>query len=55
MVHRKGRLCSMSSATAGEMPDLSMTTVTLDTYSHSIPAMQEEAAALVAGLVFAGE
>jgi hypothetical protein len=26
---------------------------TLDTYSHGIPAMQEEAAALIAGLVFA--
>jgi hypothetical protein len=25
----------------------------LDTYSHAIPAMQEEAAALIAGLVFA--
>jgi integrase len=29
--------------------------ITLDTYSHAIPAMQEEAAALIAGLVFAGE
>jgi integrase len=29
--------------------------VTLDTYSHAIPAMQEEAAALIAGLVFAGK
>jgi integrase len=28
--------------------------ITLDTYSHAIPAMQEEAAALIAGLVFAG-
>ena len=26
--------------------------ITLDTYSHVIPAMQEEAAALIAGLVF---
>jgi hypothetical protein len=26
---------------------------TLDTYPHAIPAMQEEAAALIAGLVFA--
>ena len=26
---------------------------TLDTYSHAIPAMQEEAAKLIAGLVFA--
>jgi len=29
--------------------------ITLDTYSHAIPAMQEEAAALIAGLVFAEE
>jgi integrase len=28
--------------------------ITLDTYSHAIPAMHEEAAALIAGLVFAG-
>jgi integrase len=27
-------------------------TITLDTYSHAIPAMQETAAALVASLVF---
>jgi hypothetical protein len=27
--------------------------ITLDTYSHAIPAMQEQAAALIAGLVFA--
>ena len=27
--------------------------ITLDTYSHAIPAMQEEAAAVIAGLVFA--
>ena len=27
--------------------------ITLDTYSHAIPAMQEEAAALIAELVFA--
>ena len=29
--------------------------ITLDTYSHAIPAMQEAAAALIAGLVFARE
>ncbi len=29
--------------------------ITLDTYSHAIPAMQEEAAALIAGLVLAAE
>jgi len=28
--------------------------ITLDAYSHAIPAMQEEAAALIAGLEFAG-
>jgi hypothetical protein len=28
---------------------------TLDAYSHAIPAMQEEEAALIAGLVFAGK
>jgi len=27
--------------------------ITLDTYSHAIPAMKEAAAALIAGLVFA--
>jgi len=27
--------------------------ITLDTYSHAISAVQEEAAALIAGLVFA--
>ena len=29
--------------------------ITLDTHSHAIPATQEEAAALIAGLVFAGK
>ena len=29
--------------------------ITLDTYSHAIPALQEEAPALIAGLVFAAE
>jgi integrase len=29
--------------------------ITLDTYSHAIPALQEEAAALIAGLVFSGK
>ena len=29
--------------------------ITLDTYSHAIPAMQEEAALLIAGLVFAAK
>jgi hypothetical protein len=27
--------------------------ITLDTYSHAIPAMQADAAVLIAGLVFA--
>jgi Site-specific recombinase XerC len=29
--------------------------ITLDTYSHAIPAVQEEAATLIAQLVFSGE
>jgi len=29
--------------------------ITLDTYSHAIPAMQEQAATLIAGLVFPGK
>lgn len=29
--------------------------ITLNTYSHAIPAMQEEAASLIAGLAFAEE
>ena len=29
--------------------------ITLDTYSHAIPALQEEAAELIAGLVFAAK
>ena len=29
--------------------------ITLDTYSHAIPALQEEAAELIAGLVLAGK
>jgi hypothetical protein len=29
--------------------------ITLDTYSHAIPAKQEEAAALIAGPVFASK
>jgi hypothetical protein len=35
--------------------DQSTVSITLDTYSHAIPALQEEAAALIAGLVFAQE
>jgi hypothetical protein len=29
--------------------------ITRDTYSHAIPALQEEAATLIAGLVFSGK
>jgi hypothetical protein len=32
----------------------STVSLTLDVYSHAIPAMQEEAAEKVAGLIFAG-
>jgi hypothetical protein len=34
-------------------PSYATVSITLDTYSHAIPAMQEEAAVLIAGLVFA--
>jgi hypothetical protein len=33
---------------------ISNISITLDTYSHAIPAMQESAAATVAALVFGG-
>ena len=36
-----------------ERLDHATVSITLDTYSHAIPAMQEEAATLIAGLVFA--
>ncbi len=36
-----------------ERPGRATVAMTLDIYSHAIPAMQEEAAALIAGLVFA--
>jgi integrase len=36
-----------------ERLDHATVSITLDTYSHAIPAMQEKAAALIAGLVFA--
>jgi hypothetical protein len=39
-----------------QMPRLGhATAITLDTYPRAIPAMRDEAAALIAGLVFAGE
>ena len=37
----------------GERLEHATVSITLDTYSHAIPALQEEAAALIAGLVFA--
>ena len=39
--------------TSGERLGHATIAITLDTYSHAIPALQEEAAALIAGLVFA--
>jgi hypothetical protein len=36
-------------------PEDAAVSITLDTCSHAISAMQEEAAALIAGLVFAAE
>jgi integrase len=38
-----------------ERLDHATVSITLDTYSHAIPAMQEEAATLAAGLVFAAK
>ena len=35
-----------------ERPGHASVTITLDTYSHAIPAMQETAASLVASLIF---
>ena len=35
----------------GERLEHATVSITLDTYSHAIPALQEEAAALIAGLV----
>ena len=37
----------------GERLGHATVSITLDTFSHAIPALQEEAAALIAGLVFA--
>jgi hypothetical protein len=34
---------------------LSVLSITLDTYSHAIPAMQQEAATRIAELVFAAQ
>lgn len=34
---------------------LATASITRGAYTHEIPAMQEEAAALIAGLVFAGK
>jgi hypothetical protein len=45
-VDRPRRAVQVKLTTAGSA-------MTLDLYSHVIPAMQEEAAALIAGLVFA--
>jgi hypothetical protein len=36
----------------GEHPGHCTVSITLDTFSHAIPALPEEAAALIAGLVF---
>jgi len=56
--HERGQLQRYAGgpqADQGQTPHLGHATVsvTLDTYSHALPAMQEEAAALIAGLVFA--
>jgi hypothetical protein len=44
---------SQRSAPVLEDPRATEVSITLDARSHAIPAMQEEAAALIAGLVFA--
>jgi hypothetical protein len=44
-----------SDAPCHERRDDATIAITFDTYSHAVPAMQEEAAALIAGLVLAGE
>ena len=41
--------------TSGERLGHATIAITLDTYSHAIPAMQEEAAVLIADLVFAAK
>ena len=49
-------LCRASSGSAARSSGRlarDVVSITLDTYSHAIPALQEEAAALIAGLVFA--
>jgi hypothetical protein len=44
----RGSLLGLSRAALGH----ATVSITLDTCSHAIPAIQEEAAALIAGLVF---
>jgi hypothetical protein len=44
-----------ATARATQLASALRAAVALDTYSHAIPAMQEEATALIAGLVFAGK
>jgi len=41
--------------TVSERPGHATVSITLDTYFYATPAMQEEAAALIAGLVFASK
>ena len=48
-----GPLPQAASSVVSEHPGHATISITLDTYSHAIPVMQEEAAALIAGLVFA--
>jgi integrase len=44
-----------ASGMIGERLGHATVSITLDTYSHAIPAMQEEAAAKIADLVFAAK
>ena len=55
-----GEICATLALQAGIHPKVvserlghATVSITLDTYSHAILALQEEAAALIAGLVFA--
>jgi len=51
-------LANAKGAQGGVVPERfgrAIVSITLDTYSHAIPAMQEEAAVLIAGLVFAAK
>ena len=47
--------CSRYEVLASDRLGHATVSITLDTYSHAIPAMQETAALLIADVVFAGK